>query len=203
MLSAHRDLRLHRRTLIAGATLLISASLGFLAVHSVKSPGSAAPTGRGLGLPGPTLDRPLSPAAHRTTLGGAAVAWGASLVLPSTTSVQPSDAGPVWEENAGATTIVAVTFPSQGLIVEYKRPVPYSDPQTQYEGLTESLPGSQVIDLGARPAFLIPQNSAVSGDNFGVVMFVVNGIEVRVMGHTDEATLKDIATSVLNGAASS
>jgi hypothetical protein len=152
------------------------------------------------GLPGPTLQDPLGSGEQETTLAAASTALGASIVLPSTSSVQASDAGATWQISGSSGTMVAVTFPSQGLMVEYRRPIPYSDPSTEYQGLTQSVPSSQVVSLNGTPAFLIPQNSDSTGANFGVVLFEVNGTEVRVMGHNDNATLEAIAQSIIDRA---
>ena len=153
-------------------------------------------------IPGPTLARPLLPPAHQVGLADATSAFGAPVVLPNTALVQPSDAGPVWEGSSGASTTVAVTYPSQGVMIIYIRPAPFSDPVTTYQGFTQSLPGSRVVQLNGTPAWVLPQNSDDTGANFGAVLFEVNGSEVRVMGHNDEATLEGIAQSILSRSAS-
>lgn len=59
-----------------------------------------------------------------------------------------------------------------------------------------------MIQLNGTPAWVLPQNSDDTGANFGAVLFEVNGSEVRVMGHNDDATLEGIARSILNCSAS-
>jgi hypothetical protein len=187
------------RTALLAVALLSSASLAFVIVQVTRPAAGTAPSLR-LGLPGPTLQDPLGSGEQQTTLAAASTALGASIVLPSTSSVQASDAGAIWQITGSSGTMIAVTFPSQGLMVEYRRPVPYSDPSTEYQGLTQSVASSQVINLNGTPAFLIPQNSDSTGANFGVVLFEVNGTEVRVMGHNNNATLEAIAQSILDRA---
>jgi hypothetical protein len=50
-------------------------------------------------------------------------------------------------------------FPSQGLMVDFRRPAPYSDPSTEYQGLTQSVASSQVIKLERDAGISHPQNS--------------------------------------------
>lgn len=188
------------------AALLVAAGSAFVAVRLVH-PGSrhvaATPL---LDEALPTVAHPLAPSANQVTLAAASSALdsstsstpASSLVLPSTTSVQPSEAGPVWEATAGSQTTVAVTFPAQGLIVEYLRPAPYTDPQTGYEQLAQGINASQVVDLNGTPALVIQQDSDQTGANFGVVAFEVDGSEVRVMGHDTSSTLEQLAQSILD-----
>jgi hypothetical protein len=49
----------------------------------------------------------------------------------------------------------------------------------------------------------VRENSDQTRANFGVVAFEVNGSEIRVMGHNDDATLETIAESILNRTAGS
>lgn len=141
----------------------------------------------------PTVAHPLS-CAKRTTLARAAASVRVPLVLPKTMAVRPSDVGPVWTDiskrpaRKGGT--VAVTFPAQGVIVEYTRPVPFSgQPLPHFQRMAKGLPAS-VVDLKGTPALVIRQDSDVTGRNFGVVIFKRSGAEVRVMGHNDQATLE-------------
>ena len=92
---------------------------------------------------------------------------------------------------------MAVTFPSQGLIVQYLQPAPFSDPQTGFQQMAQGIAGAEEIDLNGTPALAIPQNSDNTGQNFGVVAFQADGGEVAVMGHKDSATLEGIAKSIL------
>jgi hypothetical protein len=155
----------------------------------------------------PTVADPLGFLAKQTTLADATAMLGAPIVLPNTTLIQPSDAGPVWEAGKGAPspTIVAVTFPSQGVIVEYWRPAPSDGSAAHFQAMAQSMPSpsgaseGQVITLsGGVPALAVQQNSDDTGHNFGSIIFNMAGSEVRVMGHNDEATLQAMALSILN-----
>lgn len=183
------------------ALLLLAAGLAFASVQLAR-PSSGHTTTLAPELPGPTLSRPLLPPAHQVALADATKAFGAPVVLPNTALVQPSGAGPVWVGGNSAGTTVAVTYPSQGVMVIYIRPASFSDPVATYQGFTQSLPESQVIQLNGTPAWVLPENSDDTGANFGAVLFEVNGSEVRVMGHNDNTTLEGIAQSILNRSAS-
>jgi hypothetical protein len=156
-----------------------------------------------LGSP-PTVAHPLA-CPRRTTLAHAAASAGAPLVLPKTTLVRASDVGRVWIDGffrrKGHRTngTVAVTFPAQGVIVEYTRPTPFNgQPRTHFQQMAQGLPGSKVVDLNGRAALVIRQDSDQTRHNFGVVIFKLNGNEVRVMGHNDQATLEALALSILD-----
>jgi hypothetical protein len=194
-----RHLRPRLALSLACAVTVVTASV--VAAVIFAGPGSrpgATEASLAPELPGPTLARPLLPPAHQVALADATSAFGAPIVLPNTTLVEPSNAGPVWEGSSGTSTTVAVTYPSQGVMIIYIRPAPFSDPVAAYQGFTQSLPESQVVQLNGTPAWLLPQNSDDTGANFGAVLFEVNGTEVRVMGHNDAATLEGIAQSILS-----
>jgi hypothetical protein len=191
-----------RSQLVLIGLLVLAAGLAFVGVQLAR-PSSPDTSTMSPELPGPTLARPLLPPAHQVALADATSAFGAPIVLPNTTLVEPSNAGPVWEGSSGTSTTVAVTYPSQGVMIIYIRPAPFSDPVAAYQGFTQSLPESQVVQLNGTPAWLLPQNSDDTGANFGAVLFEVNGTEVRVMGHNDAATLEGIAQSILARASSS
>lgn len=141
----------------------------------------------------------------------ATAAFGGPLAVPSTSAVQPSDVGPIWKSGGSSgtgssaagispATVVAITFPSKGILVEYSRPVPDpgSDQASSLRGLSAEIASSKVVQLdGTTPALYIPENSDRTGVNFGVILFETNGTEVRVLGHNDEATLEAIAQSIL------
>ena len=179
--------------------LIAAAGLAFLGVGMLRSPSHPHALAQAKS-PGPaTIAHPLPAWATQTTLSAAPSELGTSFTLPNTSGLQSSDAGPVWIASVpGATTTVAVTYPSQGMILEYTHPVPYSDPATAYPRIAKEFrDADQVIDLGGKPALTIKQNSDQTGANFGVVMFVVGGTEVRVLGHSDETTLQAVAQSIL------
>jgi hypothetical protein len=176
---------------------------------------STPPLGSGLlntyGSP-PTLAQPLPPPlAERTTLSDATAALGTPIVLPNTALVQPFDAGAVWmdslhdKEGHPVVTNVAVTFPSQGVIVGYTRPAPSDGSAAHFQAMAQSMPSrnggseGQVITLdGGVPALAVQQNSDDTGHNFGSVSFNMAGSEVSVIGHNDEATLESLARSILS-----
>lgn len=161
--------------------------------------------------PLPTLAHPLPLfAAKQTTLSDATATLGTPIVLPNTSLVQSSDAGPVWldslhdKEGNPVVTNVAVTFPSQGVIVGYTRPAPSDGSAAHFQAVAQSMPSpsgvseGQVITLnGGVPALAVQQNSDDTGHNFGSVTFNMAGSEVSVIGHNDRATLESLARSIL------
>jgi len=183
----------------AVATSLIGVFLGGTSSHRGSSGtgaqgltgGVAGPTGPN-GPPGPTIARPLGSGMKVTLPVGAGVI-GLPLVLPDTPLVSPADVGPVWAYGLGPNRgIVAVTYPDQGLIVEYERP----HGNTDYAAMAKGSPGLQVIDLGGTPGLAYYPDDI--RDNFGAVTFAVGEIEVRVLGHQDAPTLEAIARSILD-----
>jgi hypothetical protein len=64
--------------------------------------------------------------------------------------------------------------------------------------MAKGLPSSTVVDLKRRPALVIRQDSDQTGHNFGVVIFNLDGSEVRVMGHADRAMLEVLALSIID-----
>ena len=169
-------------------------------------------TGNLLG-PLPTLAHPLGfpPLAKQTTLSDATEALGTPIILPKTPFIQPSDAGQVWMDNLHdkegnpVVTNVAVTFPTQGVIVGYTRPAPSDGSAAHFQAMANSMPSpsgaseGQVITLsGGVPALAVQQNSDDTRHNFGSIIFNMAGSEVRVMGHNDEATLESLALSILS-----
>jgi len=164
-------------------------------------------------VPLPTLTHPLGfpPLAKQTTLSDATAALGTPIVLPNASFIQPSDAGPVWIDNLHdkegnpVVTNVAVTFPTQGVIVGYTRPAPSDGSAAHFQAMAQSMPspsgaseGSVITLSGGVPALAVQQNSDDTGHNFGSIIFNMAGSEVRVMGHNDEATLQAMAPSILN-----
>jgi hypothetical protein len=90
------------------------------------------------------------------------------------------------------------------VIVEYTRPVPFNgQPRAHFQQMAQGLRASKVIDLNGRAALVIRQDSDQTRHNFGVVIFKLNGNEIRVMGHDDQATLEALALSMLNQSAGS
>lgn len=158
--------------------------------------------------PLPTLAHPLPVllGAKQVTLEEAAALLGVPLVLPNTTFVNPSEVGSVWEIGKGppSPTTVAVTFPSQGVIVGYTRPAPSDGSAAHFQAMTHSMPspsgGSEgrVISLSGVPALAVQENSDDTGHNFGGTFFNMDGSEVGVMAHDDEATLESLALSILS-----
>jgi hypothetical protein len=180
-----------RRSLVVIAVILVAA-IGFGAVELGRSGTRASAAGP----PGPTLADPLADA-QQTTMAAARSALGVSIPLPSTSSVQPADVGAVWE-TGGTQTIVALTYPAKGLIIYYTRPAIEGHHPTKWLQREAAQLKAKVVQLhGTTQALVVAQNSDSTGANSGVVAFVVNGTEVQVRGHTDEASLEAIAQSIL------
>jgi hypothetical protein len=179
-----------------GIAVILAAAIAVAAVELGRS-GTRASGARAIdGHPGPTLADPLADA-QTMTLAAAQSALGVSVPLPSTSTVQPADVGTVWESD-GTPTIVALTYPSQGLIIYYTRPAIEGADPTRWFQVEAAQLQAKVFELnGTTPALVIAQNSDQTGANFGVVAFEVDGTEVDVRGHTDEASLEAIAQSIL------
>lgn len=170
--------------------------------------GTARPARMSL-VPPVSLQAPL-PLGHLSTLADAASKLGTAIPLPSATSgsgaqVSASSVGSVWvqQDDGGADTNVAVTFPSAGLIVQYERPVPYPQaPAAMYQAEAKQFPNlMSVTDLNGVPALVTTQNSDQTGANFGAIEFVVSGTRVAVLGRYDTATLRTFAAPLLAAAA--
>jgi hypothetical protein len=201
-----------RRTVLAAAAVAATATATAAAVvtltreESPSAPAQRVNPGARLAQ-APTLAHPLGPSAQPIQLAHAAATLGARVALPNTSLVKPSDAGPVWatsgrESDTGDTDpTVAVTFPAAGLIVQYERPVPYSDPERQYQGMANLLPNkaASVVDLNGVPGLAIKPNADQTGANLGSIEFVADGTRVVVMGHYDEPALREVALSILAG----
>ncbi len=131
-------------------------------------------------------------------MAAAIKAFGSPVVMPNTSVLQPADAGPVWDSVGPGQAVVAVTFPSKGIYIDYIKPAPYSDPASGLQAMSAGFTSSRVIQLnGATPALYIPQNSDDTGSSPGVVLFETAGAEIRIVGHNDEPTLETIAESML------
>lgn len=149
----------------------------------------------------PTVSTPLlyGPA-EKTTMGTAVCTLGVSVPVPDTAGVQPADAGAVWQMVLRDDRWMAITFPSQDLYITYHRPslLP-ADPTKAFQGDADALQSARVVELnGTRPTLEIDENSDFTRANYGSVMFLVDGTEVRVMGHAKAATLEAIGQSLLN-----
>lgn len=158
----------------------------------------------------PTLARPLPSYAKQTTLANAPAALGATVNLPNSPGLAASDAGAVWTASAtdpssgSVVTTAAVTFPAQGVVMEYTHPAPSDGSAAHFQAMADGMtspsgaPIAQVITLtGGVPALAVQQNSDATGVNFGEVIFNSGNTEIRVMGHSPEAVLQGIAQAVL------
>lgn len=191
--------RPRRRLVVAVAVVAVAAAASLTGVFVFRGQGERSGVGMLADLPGPTVQRPL--AGKQVTLADATAAIGPALVLPDTSLVGPSDAGPVWMSNIDPQTAVnvAVTFPRQGVFIGYSWPAPYEDSAAEYRSLVkDNQPNFHLIDLEGLPALAIDQNSDDTGQNFGVVAFTVGSTEIRVFGHNDQTTLASVATSILD-----
>ena len=141
-------------------------------------------------LPPATVARPLpAPTAKEVSLAQAAAPIRQAIVLPATSLVGPAEVGPVWVDSVGTKAIAAVTFPSQGVFIEYITGYLRHHPGGGYQAIAEQDPRSfQTIFLNGWTALAVKQNSDQTGHNFGGVIFRLNGLEIRVFGHYDEAT---------------
>ena len=191
----------------AAVCVLAALALAVAGCGAAKKVAHPCPGGFPVGLgSGPTLAHPLV-CGRRTTLTKASAALGGRLVLPDSALVRPSDAGPVWMVHSGkqsaGTTDVAVTFPSQHVIVEYDRPASSNGSAGHFRAVAEGFHEARVVRLGGRvPALVTKQNSDSDGHNFGSIIFNLAGGEIRVLGHDDEATLEASAVSILKRSAS-
>jgi hypothetical protein len=148
----------------------------------------------------PAVDHPLAPGAKQVSLSDAAAVLGAPIVLPDTALVGPAEAGPVWVADHTA----AVTFPSRGMFIDYTSLPPSKNPRATYQAIAQQDPHSfKTIDLNGSTALAVRQNSDDTGHNFGGVIFVISGLEIRVFGHYDEATLQTVAQSIVRRAGAS
>jgi hypothetical protein len=97
---------------------------------------------------------------------------------------------------------VAVTFPTQGLVVEYTVPAPFrGDPKTHYQAIAKGLRASRVVPLKESAALVIPQDVGQQ-HNFGSVSFKLNRSEVVILGHKSERALEDLALSIVRRSSS-
>ncbi|HUZ16008.1 MAG TPA: hypothetical protein VMU72_07485 [Gaiellaceae bacterium] len=132
-------------------------------------------------------------------LADASSALGAPVVLPDTALVRPSDAAntvesvcvpkndtvePPWCQ-------VTVSFPSQGLTVEYARPAP-SDALASYKNLLGENDTAKIVDMNGLPALFVPQAQE------SWLEFAVGGTEITVRGTYGEAALQAVAQSIVD-----
>ena len=191
--------RMSGRLVLAVAVVAVAAAASLTGVFVFGGQGKRSGGGMQSDLPGPTVQRPLI--GKQVSLADATAAIGPALVLPDSSLVGPSDAGPVWMSNIDPQTAanVAVTFPRQGMFIDYSWPAPYADPAVGYRSLVQdNRPNFHLIDLKGLPALAIDQSSDDTGQNFGVVAFTVGSTEVQVFGHNDQTTLASVATSILD-----
>lgn len=133
----------------------------------------------------------------------AARSLGRPIVLPDTAQVSPSDVGSVWTVGSPPShgrccaSVVAVTFPAQGLIVTLRR-TRMSDPLRYIRGAahSERINSARLVWLGGVPAWTIPEPA--NGSNWGMIQFVVGDAFVQVDGHTDSASLQAVAQSIVD-----
>jgi hypothetical protein len=206
LIAEARERKRRRRLLVAVAVILLAAGAASATVV-LRGSDRSRPTvvlcgpSLGLGLL-PSVAHPLS-CATRMTPAKANASLGVPLVLPKTALVRPSDMGRVWgivSHRAGRRTgaTVAATFPAQGVIIEYNRPAPSNGSAAHFQAVAEGIPAAKAVRLNGTPALVIRQNSDMNRNNFGGVLFNLNGSEVRVLAHRDQATLEGLALSILN-----
>jgi len=200
--------RVVSRRLAVAAALLAALAAALVGVFALGGHGSrpavSAPAGTAELSVGPpvSVEHPLAPWAKVVPLADAEAAFGPDLTLPETTLVGPSDLGPVWmhsnRDKSGAT--VALTFPKQGMFIQYRRPYPGStfEVRAGYAAIAREDSYFHVFNLDGFPALAADQNSDQTGHNFGVVLVAVSGVEIRVFGHYDQATLESVARSIID-----
>ena len=201
----------HKQRASLLVVLILAAGVAFTVTFVVKSQQhvATAPQANVIGQL-PTLARPLPSYAKETTLANAATALGGSLSLPNSTGLEASDAGAVWsasltdQDSGGTVTTVAVTFPVQGVVMEYTHPAPSDGSAGHFQAMADAMvspggtPIAQVITLpGGVPALAVQQDSDETGANFGEVIFNTGNTEVRVMGHSPQEMLQGVAQAVL------
>ena len=91
---------------------------------------------------------------------------------------------------------LAISFPKQGLIVQYIQP-PISDPLSNYQAALRNSEGSLIYLNGGVPA-LTTEGQLPDGSPWGFVQFVAGGSTIEVMGHPDQETLQAAAQSILD-----
>ena len=131
--------RVSRRLVLAVAVVVVAAAASLTGVFVFGGQGKRSGVEMQSDLPGPTVQRPL--AGKQISLADGTAAVGPALVLPDTSLVGPSDAGPVWMSNIDPQTAVnvAVTFPRQGMFIDYSWPAPNADPAAGYGPLWRTI----------------------------------------------------------------
>jgi hypothetical protein len=213
--SLPRRIAAHRRSavVIALATMAVAIAGGITLTSQKSASGPKAVSGQtttgGQHLsrrlePSPTLAQPL-PGGAQISAADAAATLGAPVVLPNSSLANSSNIGSVWAKTVpGHEYDLAIVFPSAGIIVQYDRPVPYPEPPAQmYQTEASQNPDSMsTTDLSGVPALVTQPNSDQSGTNFGSIEFVVGGTRIAVLGHSDPATLKSVAQTIVSQAGS-
>lgn len=189
-----------RRFVLAAAVAAAAVTASLIGVFAF---GGSPHAREGIRSAGPlaTLAHPLThPDAREVTLIDARRALGAPIVLPNSALAGPSDVGAIWTQSEGPVTDVAVTFPGPAVIVGYSRPVEYPEvPAAMYATEAKQSPHSMsTISLDGVPALATAQNSDQLHQNFGSIEFVIDGTQVMVLGHYDEATLQSVAQSIVD-----
>ena len=198
-----RRVRVPRRrlALALAAAFVVAVVVGVLVTHGTRPglTGLIGPSGPQGPPSTPTLEQPLHDrGARQVSLSAAARALGRAFVLPDTPQVGPSDVGSVWMNQLHGDetqTAVAVTFPSQDLIINYERPAP-PDPFAYFQATTKETPNSKLIWLGSTPASYNPG----SPDYWAAIEVIVGGATIGVLGHTSEASLQAVAQSIVDRA---
>lgn len=198
-----RWFRLHipttNRGRIFGVAAVVSAAalIGLFAVRGTSS--QHASTQR-------TGNAPATPFPE----GDASKEFGASVVLPNTSLVQPSDAAPTaYEQWCPAPTPgaseplcqVDVQFPAQAVTISYSRwPPVASDPLADYQAQlqTSTDPGKQIVYLSGIPALLLPKDAANNGSS---IEFMLGKVTVTVFARNyDGPQTQELAQSIVDQA---
>ena len=100
--------------------------------------------------------------------------------------------------NGGRSSIVvAVTFPKQEMYILYEK-TRMAHPLAYLKGAvhSERSNGSRLIRLSGVPAWAVPDTSGRS--SWGMIQFIDGGAMIQVTGHTDLASLRAVAQSIVD-----
>jgi hypothetical protein len=167
----------------------------------------------GTGLKSPALGMlsgGMYPGARQIPVADASTTFGAAVILPNTSLVQPSDATEAETvgdcpynptDTTSSNCSVSVAFGAQ-LSVGYTRPL-QPDTPGWYSDYTQHVPAAQVISLEGLPALEIPESGSGPqgpGSSPGWVLFALGQTQVDVAGYQDSATLEAAAQSIIDQA---
>ena len=144
-------------------------------------------------------------------VGDASKEFGAPVILPNTSLLQPSDAASTaYEQWCPAPTPgaseplcqVDVQFPAQAATISYSRwPPVSSDPLADYQAQlqTSTDPGKQIVYLSGIPALLLPKDVTNNGSS---IEFMLGKVTITVFARNyDGSQTQELAQSIVDQAA--